>query len=170
MCPWRGHLPPLTLRPLSVISSPDTALPWPCAVLLREFFFVFLLRWVLVVTHGLSNCEAWAQLPAAWGILVPQAGIEPVSPTLEGGFLTTGPPGKTPIKFYNTDFCSFLGRAISSCLRTFACAVLKTWNTFLLLYSPLLTLQAWVRVSLPQGGLPALLFELCTSPGNPIRV
>ena len=106
----------------------------------------------------------------ACGILVPQAGIEPVFPTLEGGFLTTGPPGKTPIKFYNTDFCSFLGRAISSCLRTFACAVLKTWNTFLLLYSPLLTLQAWVHVSLPQGGLPALLFELCTSPGNPIRV
>ena len=27
----------------------------------------------------------------ACGILAPQPGIEPTSPTLEGGFLTTGP-------------------------------------------------------------------------------
>ena len=27
------------------------------------------------------------------GILVPQAGIKPVSPAVEGRFLTTGPPG-----------------------------------------------------------------------------
>ena len=31
----------------------------------------------------------------ARGILVPRPGIEPVSPALEGGFLTTGPPGKS---------------------------------------------------------------------------
>ena len=31
----------------------------------------------------------------ACGILVPRAGIEPVSPALGGGFLATGPPGKT---------------------------------------------------------------------------
>ena len=30
----------------------------------------------------------------ACGILVPGPGIEPTSPALEGGFLTTGPPGK----------------------------------------------------------------------------
>ena len=29
-------------------------------------------------------------------ILVPRLGIEPVSPALRGGFLTTGPPGKSP--------------------------------------------------------------------------
>ena len=29
------------------------------------------------------------------GILVSQAGTEPVSPALEDGFLTTGPPGKS---------------------------------------------------------------------------
>ena len=34
--------------------------------------------------------------PLACGILVPQPGIKPVSPALEGGFLTTGPPGKSP--------------------------------------------------------------------------
>ena len=30
----------------------------------------------------------------ACGSLVPQPGIEPISPTLQGEFLTTGPPGK----------------------------------------------------------------------------
>ena len=30
----------------------------------------------------------------ACGILVPRPEIKPVSPALEGGFLTTGPPGK----------------------------------------------------------------------------
>ena len=38
--------------------------------------------------HGLS-------CPAACGILVPRPGIEPMSPALEGRFLTTGPPGKS---------------------------------------------------------------------------
>ena len=41
----------------------------------------------LDVVPGL-NC------PTACGILVPQPGIEPTSPALQGGFLTTGPPGK----------------------------------------------------------------------------
>ena len=31
----------------------------------------------------------------ACGILVPRAGIKLASPALEGGFLTTGPPGKS---------------------------------------------------------------------------
>ena len=30
-----------------------------------------------------------------YGILVSQSGIEPMSPALEGGFLTTGPRGKS---------------------------------------------------------------------------
>ena len=46
----------------------------------------------VVVAHGLS-------CPAARGILVPQPGIEPATPALEGGFLTIGPPGKSPILF-----------------------------------------------------------------------
>ena len=33
--------------------------------------------------------------PAARGILAPQPGMEPASPTLEGGLTTTGPPGKS---------------------------------------------------------------------------
>ena len=33
--------------------------------------------------------------PVACGILVPRPGAEPVSPALEGVFLTTGSPGKS---------------------------------------------------------------------------
>ena len=32
----------------------------------------------------------------ACGILVPQPGIKPAAPAWQGGFLTTGPPGKPP--------------------------------------------------------------------------
>ena len=42
----------------------------------------------VVVAHGL-NC------PTACGILVPRSGMEHTSPTLEGRFLTTGPPRKS---------------------------------------------------------------------------
>ena len=42
----------------------------------------------LAVAQGLS-------CPSACGILIPRPGIEPVSPALEGGFLITGPSGKS---------------------------------------------------------------------------
>ena len=38
--------------------------------------------------------------PVAFGILVPRPGIKPVPPALEGGFLTTGPPGKSLDYYY----------------------------------------------------------------------
>ena len=37
--------------------------------------------------------------PTACGIFVPQLEIKPASPALEGRLLTTGPPGKSLIKF-----------------------------------------------------------------------
>ena len=62
----------------------------------------------IVVAHGLSSCGTWAlectdsvdlacrlSCPVACGILVPQPGIKPMSPALEGGFLITGPPGES---------------------------------------------------------------------------
>ena len=62
----------------------------------------------VVAARGLCSCGMWApervgsvvaacglRCPAACGILVPRPGIEPTSPVLEGGFLTTGPPGKS---------------------------------------------------------------------------
>ena len=48
----------------------------------------------LVVTHRLG-------CPMAGGILVPRLGIKPMSPALEGRFLTTGPPGTS------FNYCSF---------------------------------------------------------------
>ena len=79
------------------------------------YLFIWLCR-VLVAAHGvfIAACSllTWAQsfslvvvwaleqarvlsCPVAYGILVPQPGIEPESPELEGGVLTTGPPGKS---------------------------------------------------------------------------
>ena len=46
----------------------------------------------LVTVHGLNCSEPH-------GILVPGPGIEPMSPALQGGFLTTGPPGRSLEKF-----------------------------------------------------------------------
>ena len=43
----------------------------------------------VVVVHGLS-CSAWD---------LPGPGLEPVSPALAGGFLTTAPPGKPRTMF-----------------------------------------------------------------------
>ena len=42
-----------------------------------------------VVAHRRSHCSAGR-------ILVPWPGIAPVPPALKGGFLATGPPGKSP--------------------------------------------------------------------------
>ena len=66
----------------------------------------------VVAVHGLSTCGAQAlermgsvvaacglSCPVACGILVPRPGIKPVSLALEGGFLTTEPPGKSLIVF-----------------------------------------------------------------------
>ena len=49
--------------------------------------------------HRLSSCGARAHLlRGTWDL--PRLGLEPVSPALAGGFLTTAPPGK-PLKVYN---------------------------------------------------------------------
>ena len=53
-------------------------------------FLLFLLCWVFVAVHRLRGFSC----PKACRILVPQLGIKPGSPALEGGFLTIGPPVK----------------------------------------------------------------------------
>ena len=57
----------------------------------------------VIVVCRLSSCAACVGSRArrlscsvACGILVPQPGIKPSPSALEGGFLTTGPPGKSP--------------------------------------------------------------------------
>ena len=48
---------------------------------------------VSAVAQGpLSNCGKQAQMPHGHEGSLPQPGIEPESPTLEGGFFTVGPP------------------------------------------------------------------------------
>ena len=46
----------------------------------------------VVVAHGLQSASSVAMPHSKWDL--PRPGIELVSPTLQGGFLTTGPPGK----------------------------------------------------------------------------
>ena len=49
-------------------------------------------------TRRLSNCGSRAQLlRSMWDL--PRPGLEPVSPALAGGFLTTAPPGKSQESF-----------------------------------------------------------------------
>ena len=47
----------------------------------------------VVVVHGLS-------CPVACRILIPRPGIKPMCPALQSGFLTTGPPGKSPKTYF----------------------------------------------------------------------
>ena len=76
----------------------------------------------VVVTHGLrscglwalerrlSSCGAWAQLlHGIWGL--PRPGLEPMSPELAGGFLTTVPPGKS-LQVVFCFVCLFCGHAM----------------------------------------------------------
>ena len=50
----------------------------------------------VAVARGLSSCGAQALLfRGMWDL--PRPGIEPVSPELAGGFLTTEPPGKSRV-------------------------------------------------------------------------
>ena len=60
----------------------------------------------LVMEYGLSKCGIWAQLPCSmWNLSGP--GIEPLTPALAGGFLTTGPPGKCCIILTNIQSCCY---------------------------------------------------------------
>ena len=52
----------------------------------------------LAAEHELSSVGARAQVPhGMWNL--PGPGIEPMSPALVGGFLTTGPPQKSVSTF-----------------------------------------------------------------------
>ena len=51
------------------------------------------------VERRLSSCGAWAYLlHGMWDL--PGPGLEPMSPALAGGFLTTEPPGKPLISIF----------------------------------------------------------------------
>ena len=57
--------------------------------------------------HRLSSCGTWAQLlRGMWDL--PGAGLEPVSPALARGFLTTAPPGKSLYFMYSSVYMLIL--------------------------------------------------------------
>ena len=49
----------------------------------------------LVVAHGSVVAVHGLSCSSTCGIFVPRPGIKPASPTLQGKFLTPGPPGKS---------------------------------------------------------------------------
>ena len=63
---------------------------------LRHAGSVFATRELLLGREGSVVASCGCHCSTACGILIPQAGIRPVSLALQGGFLTTGPPGKPP--------------------------------------------------------------------------
>ena len=62
----------------------------------KVIFFFFFALLGLHCSARVSLVVVEAQLPVACGLLVSQPGAEFMSPALEGRFLTTGPPGKSP--------------------------------------------------------------------------
>ena len=86
---------------------------------LFKYLFIYLAALGLSCSMGDLRCGMWGlslwyagfslvaahrlSCPVACGILVPWPGIEPMSPALEGGFLTTGPPGKSQEQIFFRD-------------------------------------------------------------------
>ena len=60
-----------------------------------------------VAVCGLSSCGSWAQLLHSRSDL-PGPGIEPMSPALAGGFLTTGPPEESFVQLFRVFLCLFV--------------------------------------------------------------
>ena len=86
---WHACLSSLFLIVVCFKKKKKNVLIWLCWVLAAEHRIFCCGEWVSSVVPGLG-------CPVACGILVSQPGIKPASPALEGGFLTTGPPGKFP--------------------------------------------------------------------------
>ena len=90
---------------------------WLCWVIVSDSkvytpAVVFPLQWLLLLWGtdsrptgfnscdcGLSSCGSWTWLlKDVWNL--PRPGIKPVSPALEGAFLTTGPAGKSHAQIF----------------------------------------------------------------------
>ena len=81
--------------------------PWSSVVLCylvlsRTILFLIFLVHLQCCIHVLY-INFWPH-PAACGISVPQPGIEPIPPALEGKILTSGPPGKSQTILFFTCF------------------------------------------------------------------
>ena len=78
----------------------------PCAGF--SLLWLLLLRSTASRRAGFSSCGARAQLlRSMWDLTGP--GLKPVTPALAGGFLTTAPPGKSPLVGFALQFyCSLV--------------------------------------------------------------
>ena len=107
---FRNHCSEVSNRPIDGIDT--VSFEEECT-----FKRIFLrLRWILVASRGSPSCHVGFLAVAhglsrggagpvgavrglscfkVHGILIPLPGIKPLSPALESGFLTTGPPGKS---------------------------------------------------------------------------
>ena len=65
-----------------------------CILCLRIFFFFFVCTGFLLWWQALWCCEPAWLFCGVWDLLL-RPRMEPTSPTLEGRFLTTGPPGES---------------------------------------------------------------------------
>ena len=66
----------------------------------------FSLQWLLLLQSTGSSCAGSVVVMHGLNLLrsmwdLPPPGLEPVSPALAGGFLTTAPPGKSPSTYFN---------------------------------------------------------------------
>ena len=118
-CHWRAHHQGHFFWPLIIDHCLSCSLFYLFfSILLGSKFLLCIylwLCWVLAATHRIFVvlcvvfcCGTWSlkcvssvvvlhrlSCPSACEILVPQTGIEPTSPALQGRLLTTGPPGKS---------------------------------------------------------------------------
>ena len=117
---------------------------WCLSFLFFSFIF-FLLHWVFTVACGLSCSKAY-------GILVPQRGVEPASPTLQGRVSTTGQPGKSSVPII-VKSPSDLGCPES--LPAFQASLYQLWNAGL-----------WRQAGCGAGCISALGMK----PGTPVSV
>ena len=107
----------------------------------------------VVVACRLSSCGTWAQLLCGmWDL--PRPGLEPVSPALAGGFLTTVPQGKSllfvfylvppvcfvclvPLSCILLDYSSIFQNSILIYLLAFAVSLIFQWLLQVLQYTSL---------------------------------
>ena len=89
-------IPPRCPFFISLASSGLSCSTWSS---LRRTGSVFATRELLLGLEGSVVASCGRHCSTACGILIPQAGIKPISLALQGGFLTTGPPGKPPTLF-----------------------------------------------------------------------
>ena len=96
--------PVISQSSLHVMYSPISTLFWLLFLFFLFFLFIFFFFFTalgLCCSHQAFSTAHSFTCPEACGILVPQPGIEVMSPALKGSFLTTEPPGKSLMLAYS---------------------------------------------------------------------